>query len=300
MPTLHVDLADLRALGRLLSTAALAPPPETRAANVQAPREAPSRSAEALADRVRQLHWTHGPALGDQPTKTLLADFGLAAPMERIVRSASAAAQAVVEDGGQAVALRVLAKTPTRAATWGGERQDIASAPEARRAFREIVAACRRHWPRATIHGVLVSRLPTETPSALSAAGAPLRAARVPAPASELSGGLLNLGAKGMIYLRWVSEGQPRSAWVVARCPTAEGVSEGVIERLLAAARTDGAGAGSQPPRLRAALGQLLARIGSASAALAATVEWVGLERVGFSSDGSTPLLIETAALLRP
>ncbi|MBK6848676.1 MAG: hypothetical protein IPG96_14485, partial [Proteobacteria bacterium] len=173
-----------------------AAPPARRRSGRALPSPAPARAAEAAA-RVRELRWSQGPRLGDLATKELLGGFGLAAPPERVVRSASAAALA--GDGGPAT-VRVLASGPTPPLAWGGERGNVVSAPQARQAFRDVVAACGRHWPRATITGVLVSRVP-------------------PLLAERLAGGLIRLGAESMIYLRWIDEARPRSPWVLARFP---------------------------------------------------------------------------------
>lgn len=285
--TLHVDLADLRALGELLRVAGLtAPredpplaPPARRRSGRALPSPAPARAAQEAAARVRELRWSQGPRLGDLATKALLGGFGLAAPAERVVRSASAAAQAALAGDGGPATVRVLASGPTAPLGWGGERGNVVSAPDARQAFREVVAACGRHWPQATITGVLVSRVP-------------------PLLAATLAGGLIRLGAESMLYLRWIDQPRPRSCWVLARLPAPRSVLGTLVERLLADARASDL-AGARPARLRAALRSLLDPLGLAAAALGSTVAWVGLHRIGFPIDGAPPLLIETEALLQ-
>lgn len=297
---LYVELVDLRALGLLLRAAGLAaapreeaPAPEVasserprRAPGVGEPRSAPEGAhagAAANADQAvalaAALRRTEGSRLGDLATKALLAPFGCRAPLEQRVRSASAAAQVVASAGGP-VALRVLTRGPgLGAASRPEQRRVAASAPQARQAFHELLAAQERADPAAVISGVLASRVPPLAPGGLE-------------------GGLIALGPDWMLYLRWRDDARARSPWVLARLPAAPRVAETAIDRLLAAID-----AGERPLRQgrreRALLRRLIFQLSAAAAGLSGALAWVGLHHVALPCEGAEALLIETAAALR-
>lgn len=297
---LYVELVDLRALGLLLRAADMAAAPREEApapevASSEHPRRAPGvgeprsaldgahAGAAANADQVvalaAALRRTEGSRLGDLATKALLAPFGCRAPIEQRVRSASAAAQVVASAGGP-VALRVLTRGPgLEGASRPEQRRVAASAPQARQAFHELLAAQERTDAAAVISGVLASRVPPLAPIGLE-------------------GGLIALGPDWMLYLRWRDDARARSPWVLARLPAALRVAETAIDRLLGAVD-----AGERPLRQgrreRALLRRLMTQLSAAAAGLSGALAWVGLHHVALPCEGAEALLIETAALLR-
>jgi acyl-CoA synthetase (NDP forming) len=97
-------------------------------------------------------------SLTEVEAKAKLADRGLAVPAGRLCRDASAAAIALSDIGGKAVAKIVCAEI-THKSDIGGVRLGLIEPDEAARAFEEIVASAKVHFPNAQIEGVLIERM---------------------------------------------------------------------------------------------------------------------------------------------
>jgi acyl-CoA synthetase (NDP forming) len=96
--------------------------------------------------------------LTEVEAKAKLAARGLAVPAGRLCGNAVAAAAALSEIGGKAVAKIVCAEI-THKSDIGGVKLGLVEPNEAIRAFEDIVASAKAHFPGAHIEGVLIERM---------------------------------------------------------------------------------------------------------------------------------------------
>lgn len=120
-------------------------------------RAAAPGAARAVIGPARQAGQL---ALGSEEAFGLLARYGIRSARARLARTAEDAGRLVAEMGAP-VALKVESPDILHKTEAGALRLGVGSAPEARRAFDELVAAARQHLPRAKIEGVLVQEMVT-------------------------------------------------------------------------------------------------------------------------------------------
>jgi acyl-CoA synthetase (NDP forming) len=117
----------------------------------------PNWSPSAL-DAVTIASVAHVRTLTEVEAKARLAARGMPVPISRLCTSASAAATALSEIGGKAVAKIVCAEI-THKSDIGGVRLALVESDEAARAWTDIVASAKAHFPEARIEGVLIERM---------------------------------------------------------------------------------------------------------------------------------------------
>jgi hypothetical protein len=106
--------------------------------------------------------------LSEVQVKQVLACYGIQAPAEELVGSASRAGEAARRIG-LPVAVKAVGPTLTSRAAGGALRLDVPSVSAARQAFRDVLQACQAMRPAPYLDGVLVSAM-VELPSALECA----------------------------------------------------------------------------------------------------------------------------------
>ncbi|WP_121062493.1 acetate--CoA ligase family protein [Chachezhania antarctica] len=99
-----------------------------------------------------------GRALGEQASKSILAEYGIPVPQERLVQSAAEAAEAATAFG-LTLALKVDSADILHKSDAGGVVLNVQGPDAAGAAYDRIMAACRRAHPDATIDGVLVQEM---------------------------------------------------------------------------------------------------------------------------------------------
>lgn len=113
------------------------------------------RLSDAAAALLLPAHSQPGASLTESTAKQVLAGYGIPVIPERLVRSASAAADAA-EGFGYPVVLKVHSADVPHKTEAGGVRLDLHSGEAVRDAYAAIVDSVRAYAPHARIDGVLV------------------------------------------------------------------------------------------------------------------------------------------------
>jgi len=253
----RADAEALRALAAVLEPAE-AWNAEQESGSAKQPRSARARRARLLLDG-----W---PAeLTEVEVKTLLGVFGLRAPAERLVSSASAAAQAAAAVGAPVAVKPVGAELVQRAAI-GAIRLGVEGGAAVRQAFRDVLDVCARIKPSPPLAGVLVSQM-VALPFAL-----------------EVSL-LWPAGAPPVLF---AGRRREDDEVVGLMCPVTAAQATWASARLLGA-RCDAA--------VRDRLAVWLQQLSSLTPDLAGRMRWLRLDTVSPPTKTSPPLILDGAAL---
>jgi len=110
-----------------------------------------------LADWRMKLRETKG-ALSEVEGRHLLAAYGIPGPKELVAATAKDAIEAA-QHIGYPVVLKILSPDIQHKTEIGGVQVGLADASSVTGAFREVMAATRRHHPQARLEGVLVQEM---------------------------------------------------------------------------------------------------------------------------------------------
>jgi acetate---CoA ligase (ADP-forming) len=192
------------------------------------------------ADTASRFLEKRGKILCEYQAKELLSAYGIAAPAEKLVKSAAEADLAAAAIGGP-VALKVQSPDIPHKTEAKALALNLGDPASVRRAYDTIMAAAQRFAPKAEIHGVLVQAM------------APPGLELIAGVNFDVELGPIVMCGLGGIYAEFLGD------VAFAPAPLSLADANALIDRLKAAKLV--AGARGEPPADRAALAELLVRL---------------------------------------
>ena len=224
-----------------------------------------------------RAHLSSGPPLTEREAKAFLAAHGIRVTREALAATADDAA-AVAETLGYPVVLKIESPDIPHKTEIGGVALNITTAPAARAAHAAILAAARQHAPNARIAGVVVQEMVTRGTEAL------VGLSRHPP-----FGLALTVGPGGVLV-----------EWLGGHALNLLPLDTGAADRLIGASKLAGllAGLRGQPAADRAALADLLVRLGQIAHSYADQIAALDLNPVAVLPRGQGVCVLD-ALLIR-